>query len=296
MTMPAHAVALVILAVITAVVTHPLQSVAVQLMEGYWGVSSLARRAASARVVVHLRRRAATDRVAEQAERDLRTLLRSLPDPQNDYLSAPNDPRNATVVREIVDSEIAVMTAAKALSGYPEEHIHTMPTRLGNALRSSEALAGRAIGLDVIQWATHIGLSAAPEQNAYLNDQRSQLDLAVRMAAMGALAAAFTFVAFWPHGIWLLVALIPLTASWLSYRGAVAGAGAYGRAFIAWLHLNRFAMYEALRLPEVADADAERSQNSALTDLVVGNIGFSMAYRPSSPDQRPPVRRPGRSI
>ena len=50
------------------------------------------------------------------------------------------------------------ITARIAVNKYPNEPIHVMPTALGNTLRRHEMLAGAAVGLPVLSWATHIGL------------------------------------------------------------------------------------------------------------------------------------------
>lgn len=64
----------------------------------------------------------------------------------------------------------------------------------------------------------------------------------------------------------------------LSYRGAVVSAISYGLALIAWVNLNRFRLYEALRLRDVDSADAERAQNSQLVDLIHGHMEYTALY------------------
>jgi hypothetical protein len=122
-------------------------------------------------------------------------------------------------------------------------------------------------------------------QTAYVQDQRSQLDLAVRMCATGFIATGVTAVLMWPHGVWLLLALVPYVAAGLSYRGAVVSANSYGLALIAWVNLSRFRLYEALRLRDVDSADAERAQNSQLVDLIHGHVEYTASYSP--PAARP---------
>ena len=69
-----------------------------------------------------------------------------------------------------------------------------MPTRLGNALRRHEDAVGRPYDLNAVGVMPHIALCAPPEHLAYLNDQRTLLDLSVRLCVVSLLAAAAGFV------------------------------------------------------------------------------------------------------
>ncbi|KRC90090.1 hypothetical protein ASE25_11415 [Terrabacter sp. Root85] len=275
-THPSHAIAIAVAAWITAVVTHPLQTAIVQAFEGYWGFGHLGRRLAAARVLAHLKSRATMTGTADWAVHRLKERHDALGDELLDHLTYPALPDNDSVARSVVELQLKVDTARKALLIYPSDLVDMMPTRLGNVLRRHETLAGRAVNLPILQWATHIGLSADPAHNAYVVDQRSDLDLAVRMSFVGVVCTGLSFIAFWPHGLWLLLALVPLAGGWLSYRGSVVAADAYGRAFSAWLHLNRFRMYDQLRLVPAETADDERKRNAALEDLVHGNDTFEV--------------------
>lgn len=84
--------------------------------------------------------------------------------------------------------------------------------------------AGASYNLPILSFATHIAMIADPAHTAYVQDQRNQLDLAARMSAMAIIATAITCLAMWSDGTWLLTALIPYTAAWLSYRGAITSA------------------------------------------------------------------------
>jgi hypothetical protein len=126
---------------------------------------------------------------------------------------------------------------------------------------------------------------ADPAHTAYVQDQRSQLDLAVRMTAMGLMASVITVALLWMHGAWLLLALVPYTAARVSYRGALASANSYGLALIAWVNLNRFRLYDALKLPEVGNAAAERAQNKMLDNLILGHTAYDAQYGGGVDDQ-----------
>jgi hypothetical protein len=64
------------------------------------------------------------------------------------------------------------------------------------------AVAGQVFGL--------LG-TAAPGDMDYVNDQRSQLDLAVRMSIVAFMATGLTVLFLARHGIWLLVALFRMS-------------------------------------------------------------------------------------
>ncbi|WP_344951357.1 hypothetical protein [Terrabacter ginsenosidimutans] len=154
---------------------------------------------------------------------------------------------------------------------YPSDRRAILPTMLGNALRQHELMAGAAVHLPILQWATHIGMVANPARTRYVNDQRTQVDLAVRVAASAEVGAIATFLILWPKGSPVLLTLIPYGAGPLSYRGAVVAANGYGAALRAWVDLNRFWLYEELGLPAPPDASGERKQNDALKGLLSGS-------------------------
>lgn len=278
----ATAAGLVLVSLVIAVVTHPLQFLTVQLLEGYWGAGHVGRAWQERRILTHVRRRHALARLNAEAKDFLDDLAeergRQTPSQLN-WAGELSRGHLAPVVR----ATVAEASARGALAMYPLLVPNTMPTRLGNVLRRYEAMAGAAVGLDLIQWANHVGLVADPGQTAYVQDQRNSMDLAVRMAATCVAMFAVTFLLLWPHGLWLLVALVPLVGAWLSYRGAVVAADGYGRALTAWLHLNRFKLYDALRLPPVADAAQERQQNKSLTGLINGSPVYEATYTEPPP-------------
>ena len=123
---------------------------------------------------------------------------------------------------------------------------------------------------------------------AYVNDQRSSLDLAVRLCLTSLLAAALWVLFFWWHGLWLLVTIVPLAIAYLSYRGAVVVAGEYGRAIATVIALNRFSLYERLHLELPSNMASEHQANSVLNDILhydhIGTVSYLHAQnRPSEP-------------
>jgi hypothetical protein len=96
---------------------------------------------------------------------------------------------------------------------------------------------------------------------AYMQNQRIQLELAVRTAFLGLVAVVVTVAFLWRHGLWLLVALVPYGIAFMAYRGAVAIAHEYGISMAVMIDLSRFKLYEQLRLPSPRSHAEERAQN-----------------------------------
>lgn len=257
------AVALAGVAIIIALAVHPIQFALVQLLEGYWGPSRVGRLLRARRTMTHLRIRA---RLEEDST--------SVADPE---ATLAKEGVTDAQVRVALDEAIRVETDSTLQAGYPDALAATLPTRLGNVLRRYELRTGSGYGLSLLESATALVLVAEPSHVAYLNDRRSDLDLAVRMSATFLVATAVTFAAYVPHGLWLIAALVPYLGAWLCYRGAVTVAADYGRALVALSDLNRFRLYQQLHLPQPIDTDAERTLNeqwgyvaSAVPDSSVG--------------------------
>lgn len=281
---------LILLSLVIAVVTHPLQFLAVQAFEGYWGAGALGLAMQERRIARHLTRRFLLENTKDDANDALRKIKGQL------GLKAADDLNWSDLIETddlgpLLTASVRYRASDAALGAYPQLHENVMPTRLGNVLRKYEAAAGGAVGLDLILWANHIGMVAEPAHTTYVQDQRNAMDLAVRMTATCLAMFVLTFTLLWPHGVWLLVALLPVAGAALSYRGAVAAADSYGRALSAWLHLNRFRLYEALHLPPVAGPQQERDQNEVLEDLVLGQPEYRAAYGKADPVARPAALR-----
>ena len=98
----------------------------------------------------------------------------------------------------------------------------------------------------------------------YVSDQRSQLDLAVRMTFISALASATAVLFLWPYRFWVLIAIIPYAVAYLSYRGSVVAASYYGSALDTLINLDRFALYEQLHVGLPDGTVAQREQRRSL--------------------------------
>ncbi|MGW0481038.1 hypothetical protein [Nonomuraea sp. NPDC003214] len=246
---------LTIFTVAGALAANPLQFMLVQFMEGYWN-GPLLRPLALSRTLHH-RRRCLTiqDRMGASA-----WYLARLDDELKP--SAPD----TTVEALRADALNAEMRRLRA--GYPDRPEEILPTRLGNMLRRHERRAGSMYGIDPLVALPRMAMTAQPEELTYLNNQRTQMELAVRTAVLGLLAAVVTVPFMWREGAWLLLALVPYGIAYASYRGAVALAAEYGTAIATLIDMNRFAFYDRLRLAHPEDIAQESARNEILMQVL----------------------------
>ena len=265
---------LILAALALGAVLHPLQFPLVQFLEGYWGVGSFWRALRENRIRHHVGRSLDLDmRIADEVT----VLYRD----DNDDGKFP--PSNLTEWERAHHSaeEIA---ARRLRSIYPGNSDDIMPTRLGNALRTAETRAGATVGLNIIDFAPHLMMVARREHADYVNDQRTALDLAIRTCLVCFLGFTATLLYLWPHKLWLLISLVPLGLAWLCYQGAITAAQEYGAALRMLLDLNRFALYEQMRLPLPLSTVGERTTVVALTALSSDpDDKCSVKYRHPSP-------------
>lgn len=213
---------------LVAFLLHPLQFKHVQLMEGYWGNSAVAVLLGAAAVRGHY-----TD------------LLQAMRDEQG----------SRTAIEAMAQGRFSDRAAAtyeadahrKKRGDYPEQFEDLMPTQLGNVLRRYERSAGFPYGLDAITVLPLIASVAPEAQMRYLDDQRTQLDLAARFSTVFLLLTLESFVLL-PSGWWVLLGAAAYAMSWAFYKGAVQQAHLYGNAISSLIDLNRFQLYESLRM------------------------------------------------
>ena len=206
----------------------------------------------------------------------------------NEFVFPKGFSADVTRAESVVKSQALIEGWNVIQSQYPVALVATLPTRLGNVLRRHELIAGAAVHLSILEWATHIGMVAHPDHNKYVNDQRTQMDLAIRMTWCSAGAAVISFALLWPYGYAVLLTLVPLVVAWLSYRGSVVAADSYGRAMRAWVDLNRMPLYDRLGLAPISNTHDERSQNDRLEDLALGHDDFQADLR--QPTDRGPAQ------
>jgi hypothetical protein len=245
------------------VIIHPIQFATVQFFEGYWGTGPLAQAIRSQRILHYQRLCMRLDAEWTSANNWLADL---------DDAGIGGKVANSVRARSWADETLRVRGA------FPSELAEVMPTRLGNVLRRAESEAGSQYCLDALQVVPHLMLTAPAGHADYVNDQRSQLDLAVRMTFLSAIATATAVLFLWPYHFWVMVALIPYAIAYLSYRGAVVAASHYGAAIDALINLDRFSLYQQLHLRLPTTTEEERRFNTKLTELLRYDEDQSLSY------------------
>lgn len=285
---------MVLATVLVGLFIHPLQFPTVQLLEGYWGTSRLARGAMKIRSA-HYRVKAQKikTRLEEHNDRLNGKLLDHLGEGGNKLGDDEWEHEKAKYLQGQAD-DVALSHATavdifdKAKRRYPER-ARTMPTRLGNALRAAEDRAGSQYGLDAITVAPHLALIAPESHVAYLQDSREQLDLAVRLCSVSLLATVITVPAVFSDGLWLLLALVPYALAYVAYRAAVSAADEFMTALSTIIDLDRFALYRHLGLRRPQTTHQERRRNEKLMLLLQneppepGEPEVSLSYAPEEP-------------
>ncbi len=226
---------------------HPIQFAIVQFFEGYWGISRVAQAFRSRRILRY-------QQMCEEL-RKKRILARKK------LASATTDAAQTSLLSELDE-------AIRIRENFPLSKDEIMPTRLGNVLRRAESQAGSQYGLKSLQIVPHLLLIAPSNHVDYVNDQRLQLDLAVRMIFISAAAFATTIFFLWPYGLWLLTAVIPYGLAYLSYRGAIVAGTHYGSALDTLISLDRFELYKQLHLQLPATLTDEIETSEKITELL----------------------------
>jgi hypothetical protein len=261
---------LAFLSVGLGVIIHPIQFAVVQFFEGYWGTTSFAQNIRSQRILHYqdLCRRLNQDKMS--ADRKIKKLRKA------------GVHHAAARVKPLSQYD----EVSRILENFPRAFDDVMPTRLGNVLRRAEMQAGSQYGMNALQAVPHLLMIAPTSHVDYVNDQRSQLDLAVRMTLMSVLASATALVFLWPHRLWALIAVVPYVIAYLSYRGSVVAASHYGSAFDVLINLDRFVLYEKLHINLPATTKDEKAANRKLTRLL-GYDAEVIRYSHPPADQGP---------
>ena len=274
--------ALGLLVLVAGLMLHPLQFPFTQLLEGYWGTSRPATRAMTRSIQAHLDRHFRLQRTSSSARKDLRERLTELTEAQKDTASKEVrerlDARRQELQREAASLTSVVQAADAALRTYPEAVHEMMPTKLGNILRRHERLAGAAFGLDAVTATPFLLQVASDDVKSYVDDTRTDMDVAVRMVLVWTVATVVTAAMLWRYDLWLLVPLATFLCSWTAYRGAVFAAVDYGTALQVLTALTRRQLYEALGMDFPPDSGEEFRTNEDLS-IVLQGVYKTIPYR-----------------
>jgi hypothetical protein len=246
------------------VVIHPSQFAIVQFFEGYWGNNNIAQAIRSQRILRY------------------RTLCEELEDLRNGALDGLEelDGSDSKKAADRIALRSQYDEAHRVLETFPRAFDNIMPTRLGNVLRRAEAQAGSQYRLSALQVVPHILLVAPQGHVDYVSDQRSQLDLSVRMTFMSVLSTATAVLFLWHCHFWIFIAFIPYMVAYFSYRGSVVAAGHYGSAIDILINIDRFELYKQLCIQFPAGTTEERKINEKLAQLFDYDPSVTIPYSP----------------
>ncbi|PWI17961.1 hypothetical protein DI272_30240 [Streptomyces sp. Act143] len=241
-----------------ALLTHSLQLPLVRLLEGYWAWwPHCPARLATLLVFRHRRR---LEKLVERSSGGV---------PDESRLLAARSRRGIwRETRALVPAWRQQLATARLMQEFPDRE-NLLPTRLGNALRAAELAPYRRYRLDAVTvWPALYGV-LGPRVREAVDDQRDQLDFAVRISVALGLLVPLTAVRFALAGReglpWLAVPAVLWAGSFVAYRTAVSAAVAYGVLIRTAFDLHRFDLFQAfhLRLPD--DSDSELCANQELT-------------------------------
>ncbi|GAA4041790.1 hypothetical protein [Streptomyces shaanxiensis] len=167
---------------------------------------------------------------------------------------------------------------------FPADEVSTMPTRVGNILRSSETYPKERYGLDaVIVWPA-LWLVLPETTRDALGVCRRSLDQSVSVVV----ALAATLV--WLPWSWLVLIPAVLGPPVVHQVFVIPRAQAFAQVVRASFDIHRLAVYTSLRFPTPTDPDAEPTAGAHLTSYLWR--GFSpqgLTFTPASPEPPPPA-------
>lgn len=245
-------------ALVLSLLLQPFQLQIVRVLEGYWGDSTIADHLFWIGVEIQRRKLAALKR------------------------------RRRLIKKDEANFSIAFRLNSR-IKGYPAEH-RLLPTTLGNALRSTEDLAGQRYGLKaVVVWPRLYPFIAEPlrAQIAHFRDQYSR---GARLSVGFVTASFITAIVLLPNGGWWR--LFPATGillSWISYRSAVTAARLHGVVVMSAFDLYRLDLLKGLHVELPRTPREERVMNEAISaffDQPEDLPGFPVArfdHRPLRP-------------
>jgi hypothetical protein len=281
---------LLVAVIVVGLTLQPLQFAFTQVLEGYWGPSTLALRAMRRSATRHLIRLERLDSLSDRAawdvedgDRELAALTQEEEELSKSFRYTFDDAerisqRRRFLHRKYMLNRLTRQEADRARERYPLAVIDLMPTALGNVLRRYERVAGDAYGLESVVTTGLLAQVADTTMRDYHDDARTDLDLATQTVLMWVAATTIGVIFLWRYDVWLLIPMMTGLLSILAYRGATASAAAYGEALMVLFSLGRSNLYAALRIPQPANSDEEIARNALVTAQLFGER-VSLDYR-----------------
>jgi hypothetical protein len=273
---------LVVIVLAVGLILAPFQYALTQVLEGYWGTSTLAQRGMARSAKRHLDRALYLDDQATQAawtvgdfdadieklrqkEQSLDAAGRLTPMRASRILS-----RRRNLLHESIPYRLLRQEAERLESRFPANHADVMPTRLGNILRRYERQAGDVYGLDALAVTGLLAQVADPTVRDYYDDARTDLDLGVQMILVWATCTIIGVVLLWQYAIWLVAPLVTCLLTYTAYVGALSTAEAYGEALTTLVALGRVSLYQCLGVRIPRTSTEEVAQNDKLMRQIQG--------------------------
>jgi len=197
-----------------------------------------------------------------------------------------DDLRQKQERRRVLRTKVAIEQATPAdgaelarldaeLAHRPQDPDRSMPTQLGDILRTAEDYPRERYGLDpIVFWPRLFPHLSEPLRQA-LGTMQEQLDLALRLTTLamlygvvwsGVAAVSRRWAVLW----WTLPAL-PL--AWLLWRAAHRAAVSYVGLFRSGFDLHRFDVYESLRWPKPTAPEMEKAHGANLILFLSDGVG-----------------------
>jgi hypothetical protein len=263
-----YGVAGFLLVVLTALLLEAFEGAILRVYEGYWPwIQALADR-----------------RAAELREK--RDQLREL--------------RRKLVNGEITSKERARLGRLNAhLRHRPKNPERSMPTYLGDILRTAEDYPRERYGLDPIVIWPRIYPHLSETLREALGATQEHLDLALRLATLMLLygivwSLVVAFLGAWLVLTWTLPALL---LAWLLWRSAHPAAISYAGLFRSAFDLHRGDIYEALRWPKPRTPREEVETGERLMLYLVDHVmPDEMSYTDFEKDKSDPAEPEFRSV
>jgi len=269
-----------------ALLTQPLQRPLVRALEGYWAESP--RCPAWVSIAARRRQRKRYKRLSDLAYRDFPGAGDRPRGADRLYLAHLTEPDQGALRWLATEARRNGTALARLHSRFPPED-RLLPTALGNALRAAEDSAGQRYGLEtVVVWPV-LYTVLSPSVREVVDDQRDQLDVAVRLSLMMFLCAVASAAMVWRYPYWLIGCVsVSLCGALLAYRAAVVAAEGYGVMIGVAFERHRFDLLTALHLPLPADSAAEFTANQQLTAFLRRQSMATFGYEHPGSDRSQP--------
>ena len=223
-------------------------------------------------------------------------------------------------IQEYRRRQLAEASKVELRQYYPDEG-ELLPTSLGNVLRAAEVIAGRRYGFGTATMWPRLYPLVSADLRSIIDDQRNQRDAAVSFCVVFSIFTIISFIYYlatvyaaamtdFPinfilenstpgqdpyanfylivnlavkYSLWLVIPLFSALLAWLSYKGAISMALAYGKSIQVAFDFHRFDILKALHLPLPNNLSEEKESNYDLSDFfALGQISNSLKNTPYS--------------